>query len=139
MKQLMVVVAMVVTVLAVDVCALAQDSQTVGGQASQNIGQKAESGEVSSSGSATSKGNNSGQCVTPLGFGNTGSMQPQSGVLQDNSSSGDINVDGSSLDVLQFNSTSGNINADGGTPMTFKPGLDGSCGQNVQQSSGASK
>jgi hypothetical protein len=137
-KKLIVVVAMVVTVLAVDVCALAQNSQTVGEQASQNIGQESESGDVSSSGSATSTGNSSGQCVMPLGFGNTGSLQPQSGVLQYNSSSGDISVDGSSLDVLQFDSTSGGINADGGSPMTFEPGLDGSCAQNVQQSSGAS-
>jgi hypothetical protein len=134
MRKLMMLVAMAAMVLLVAVPAIAQISQEIG-NVSQEISTEAESGDVSLSGSATSTGNNSNQCVTPEQFGNTGTPQDQAGIFQYASKSGDIKTNSGSLGILQFGSQSGDIQAEGGTPMTFEPALESSCGQDVQQSS----
>jgi hypothetical protein len=85
---------------------------------SQAIGQESESGDVTLSFTANQSGNNSNQCVTPLQFGNTGSLQNAQGVLQYRSTSGDIEF--------------------GGSTFEFSPTLNATCNQAVQQSSAAS-
>ena len=85
---------------------------------SQAIGQESESGDVAINSSVTGSGNNSNQCVTPLQFGNTGSLQNAQGVLQYGSESGDIELEGSSF--------------------VFAPSLNAKCDQKVQQSAAAS-
>lgn len=137
MNKFVMIAAMLVLVLAFDVTAIADVSQNVGSGISQGIAQQDQSGDVTASGSVNSAANNSNQCVTPQGFGNTGSPHAQAAVLQYNSRSGDINADGTSLSLLQFNSRSGDIKGDGGSPMTLEPALVGSCGQDVQQSGAA--
>jgi hypothetical protein len=104
------ILAMVALVLAVAMPALAQ--------VQQGIGQGSETGNVSVNFSATQSGNNSSQCVTPLQFGNTGSLQNAQGVLQYRSTSGDIQQEGSTF--------------------TFNPTLNATCNQAVQQSAAAS-
>ena len=136
MRKLMMLVAIAAMVLTVAIPAVAQISQEIG-NVSQEISAEAESGDVSLSGSATSTGNNSNQCVTPEQFGNTGTPHDQAGIFQYASKSGDIKTDSGSLGILQFGSQSGDIQAEGGTPMTFEPALESSCGQDVQQSSAA--
>jgi hypothetical protein len=84
----------------------------------QGIGQQAQSGDVNIGFSANQSGNNSNQCVTPLQFGNTGSLQNAQGVLQYGSNSGDIEQEGSSF--------------------VFAPSLNANCDQKVQQSAAAS-
>jgi hypothetical protein len=84
----------------------------------QAVGQESQSGNVKITGSAPQSGNNSNQCVTPLQFGNTGSLQNTQGVLQYGSTSGDIELGGSSFE--------------------FSPSLNAKCDQKVQQSSVAS-
>ena len=81
---------------------------------SQAIGQESESGDVAINSTVTGSGDNSNQCVTPLQFGNTGSLQNAQGVLQYGSESGDIGLEGSSF--------------------VFAPSLNANCDQKVQQS-----
>ena len=110
MKKLMLIAAMLALVLVVAAPAIAQVTNAVG--------QESETGDVTVTGTATQSGSNSDQCVTPLQFGNTGSLQNGQAVLQYNSSSGDIGL--------------------GGSTFTFSPSLTATCTQKVQQSSAAS-
>ena len=110
MKKLMMLAAMLALVLVVAAPAIAQVTNAVG--------QESETGNVSVNFSATQSGNNSSQCVTPLQFGNTGSLQ-------------------NGQAVLQYGSTSGEI-GEGGSTFTFSPTLSATCNQAVQQSSAAS-
>ena len=124
MKRLMMVLAMVALVLAVSVPALAahnhNNANNGGGGSSvvQPIGQESQTGNVTANFTATQSGNNSSQCVTPLQFGNTGSLQNAQGVLQYASQSGPIEQQGSTF--------------------TFSPTLNATCNQAVQQSAAAS-
>ena len=110
MKKLMMLAAMLALVLVVAAPAIAQVTNAVG--------QESETGNVSITGTATQSGNNSNQCVTPLQFGNTGSLQNGQAVLQYGSTSGDIELEGSTF--------------------TFNPSLNATCNQAVQQSAAAS-
>ena len=87
-------------------------------QVTNAVGQESETGNVSITGTATQSGNNSNQCVTPLQFGNTGSLQNGQAVLQYGSTSGDIGL--------------------GGSTFTFSPTETATCTQQVQQSAAAS-
>src|SRR5919199_4962673 len=87
-------------------------------QVGQELGNEDQTGNVDLSFSATSTGNNSNQCVTPLQFGNTGSNQNAQG-------------------FLQYNSTADDLQGEGST-FTFAPELTAPCTQAVQQSSAAS-
>jgi hypothetical protein len=106
----MMVAAILALVLVVAAPAIAQVTNAVG--------QEAESGNVTPSFTATQSGNSSSQCVTPLQFGNTGSLQNGQAVLQYGSTSGDI--------------------GEGGSTFTFSPTESASCTQAVQQSAAAS-
>ena len=110
MKKLMLIAAMLALVLVVAAPAIAQVTNAVG--------QEAESGDVTLNFSATQSGDSSSQCVTPLQFGNTGSLQNGQAVLQYNSTSGDIGL--------------------GGSTFEFSPSLTATCDQKVQQSAAAS-
>ena len=110
MKKLMLIAAMLALVLVVAAPAIAQVTNAVG--------QESETGDVTITGTATQSGSNSNQCVTPLQFGNTGSLQNGQAVLQYASTSGDIELEGSTF--------------------TFSPSLTATCTQKVQQSSAAS-
>src|SRR5919202_2204516 len=87
-------------------------------QVSQELGNEDETGNVDLSFSATSTGNSSNQCVTPLQFGNTGSNQNAQGFLQYSSTADDLSGSGSAF--------------------TFAPAETAPCTQAVQQSSAAS-
>ena len=91
-------------------------------QVQQAIGQEDETGNVSLNFTATQSGNNSSQCVTPLQFGNTGSLQNGQAVLQYAS---------------QTNGPFGGIQQEGST-FSFNPTLNATCNQAVQQSAAAS-
>ena len=106
----MMLAAMLALVLALAVPAIAQVQHA--------IGQESETGTVNATFTATQSGNNSSQCVTPLQFGNTGSLQNGQGILQYGSTSGDL--------------------SEGGSTFTFSPTLTANCTQAVQQSSAAS-
>jgi hypothetical protein len=106
----MMLAAMLALVLAIAVPALAQVQHA--------IGQEDETGDVTLNFTATQSGNNSSQCVAPLQFGNTASLQNGQSVLQYNSTSGDIELEGSTF--------------------TFSPSLSSTCNTAVQQSSAAS-
>jgi hypothetical protein len=110
LKKLMMVAAMLALALVVAAPAIAQVNNAVG--------QEAESGDVTPSFTATQSGNNSSQCVTPLQFGNTGSLQNGQAILQYSGSSGDL--------------------SEGGSTFTFSPTETATCNQAVQQSSAAS-
>ena len=110
MKKLMMVAAILALALVVAAPAIAQVNNAVG--------QEAESGAVTPSFTATQSGNNSSQCVTPLQFGNTGSLQNGQAILQYSGSSGDL--------------------SEGGSTFQFSPTLTATCNQAVQQSSAAS-
>ena len=110
MKKMMLIAAMLALVLVVAAPAIAQVTNAVG--------QESETGNVSITGTATQSGNNSNQCVTPLQFGNTGSLQNGQAVLQYRSTSGDIELEGSTFE--------------------FSPSLTANCTQAVQQSAAAS-
>jgi hypothetical protein len=110
LKKLMMVAAILALALVVAAPAIAQVNNAVG--------QEAESGNVTPSFTATQSGNNSSQCVTPLQFGNTGSLQNGQGILQYAGSSGDL--------------------SEGGSTFTFSPTESATCTQQVQQSSAAS-
>jgi hypothetical protein len=110
LKKLMMLVSMLALALVLAAPAIAQVTNAVG--------QEAESGAVTPSFTATQSGNSSDQCVTPLQFGNTGSLQNGQAVLQYGSTSGDI--------------------GEGGSTFTFSPTLTATCTQKVQQSSAAS-
>ena len=86
-------------------------------QVTNAVGQGSETGDVTVKGTATQSGNNSSQCVTPLQFGNTGSLQNGQAVLQYRSTSGDIEF--------------------GGSTFEFSPTLNATCNQAVQQSAAA--
>ena len=123
-KKLMLIVAMLALVLGVTVPALAQRNhhdrfdRFNNGEVSQEFGQEIEdTGNVTLNTSVSSSGNNSNQCVAPLQFGNTGNVQNAQGFLQYNSTSDDIEFEGSS--------------------MTFSPTLTNSCDQSVQQAAAA--
>src|SRR5918912_3553708 len=66
-------------------------------QVTNAVGQESETGDVTVTGTATQSGSNSSQCVTPLQFGNTGSLQNGQAVLQYSSTSGDIELEGSTF------------------------------------------
>jgi hypothetical protein len=108
-KKLMMLAAMMALVLVVAAPAI--------GQVQQAVGQESETGTVNDTFTVTQSGSNSSQCVTPLQFGNTGSLQNGQG-------------------FLQYNSTS-NIEQEGST-FTFNPTLTANCSQAVQQSAAAS-
>ena len=110
MKKLMMLAAILALMLVVAAPAIAQVTNAVG--------QESETGDVTAKFSATQSGNSSNQCVTPLQFGNTGSLQNGQAVLQYSSSSGDI--------------------GEGGSTFTFSPTLTATCNQAVQQSAAAS-
>jgi len=114
MKKLMMVVAILALALVVAAPAIAQVQQAVG--------QESETGNVTANFTATQSGNNSSQCVTPLQFGNTGSLQNGQAVLQYGSTQ---------------NGPFGDIQQEGST-FTFSPTLNANCNQAVQQSSAAS-
>ena len=114
MKKLMMVTAILALVLVVAAPAIAQVTNAVG--------QESETGDVNANFSATQSGNNSSQCVTPLQFGNTGSLQNGQAVLQYGS---------------QTNGPFGDIELEGST-FTFSPTESATCNQAVQQSSAAS-
>ena len=114
MKKLMMLVAMLALALVVAAPAIAQVQQAVG--------QESETGTVNDSFSATQSGSNSSQCVTPLQFGNTGSLQNGQAVLQYNS---------------ELKGPFANIEQEGST-FTFSPTETATCNQAVQQSSAAS-
>ena len=114
MKKLMMVVAMLALALVVAAPAIAQVQQAVG--------QESETGDVTLNFSATQSGNNSSSCVTPLQFGNTGSLQNGQAVLQYGS---------------QTNGPFGDVELEGST-FTFSPTLTATCNQPVQQSAAAS-
>jgi hypothetical protein len=123
-KKLMLVAAMLALVLVVTVPALAQRNhhdrfdRFNNGEVSQEFGQEIEdTGNVTLNTSVSSSGNNSNQCVAPLQFGNTGNVQNAQGFLQYNSTSDDIEFEGSS--------------------MTFSPTLTNSCDQSVEQAAAA--
>ena len=85
---------------------------------SQGFNQEIEdTGNVTLNTSVSSSGDNSNQCVAPLQFGNTGNVQNAQGFLQYNSTSDDIEFEGSS--------------------MTFSPTLRNTCDQSVQQAAAA--
>src|ERR671927_1022125 len=87
-------------------------------QVSEEFGQEIEdTGNVTLNTSVSSSGDNGNQCVAPLQFGNTGNVQNAQGFLQYNSTSDDIEFEGSS--------------------MTFSPTLTNSCDQSVQQAAAA--
>jgi spore coat protein U-like protein len=110
LKKLVMLAAMLALVLVVAAPAIAQVTNAVG--------QESETGNVTANFTATQSGNNSSQCVTPLQFGNTGSLQNGQAVLQYGSTSGDIEQEGSTF--------------------TFSPTLTANCSQAVQQSAAAS-
>src|SRR5919202_4899082 len=99
----MMLAAMLALVLVVAAPAIAQVTQA--------IGQESETGDVTDTFTATQSGNNSSSCVTPLQFGNTGSLQ-------------------NGQSVLQYSSTSGDI-GEGGSTFTFSPTESASCTQAV--------
>ena len=110
MKKLMMLAAMLALLLLAAMPAIAQ--------VSEEFGQEAEdTGNVSTSTTVSSTGNNGNQCVAPLQFGNTGNVQNAQGFLQYASTSDDIEFEGSS--------------------MTFSPTLTNSCTQQVQQAAAA--
>src|SRR5918911_597862 len=110
----MLIAAMLALVLVVAAPAIAQVTNAVG--------QESETGDVTPSFTATQSGNNSSQCVNPLQFGNTGSLQNGQAVLQYGSTIegpfGDIELEGSTF--------------------TFSPSETANCTTAVQQSSAAS-
>ena len=110
MKKLMMLAAMLALVLVVAAPAIAQVQHA--------IGQESETGDFSATFTANSSGNNSSQCVSPLQFGNTGSLQNGQSLLQYASDSGDIEFEGSTF--------------------TFSPSLSSTCNTAVQQSAAAS-
>ena len=110
MKKLMMLAAMLALLLLAAMPAIAQ--------VSEEFGQEIEdTGNVSTSTTVSSTGNNGNQCVAPLQFGNTGNVQNEQGFLQYASTSDDIEFEGSS--------------------MTFTPTLTNTCTQQVQQAAAA--
>lgn len=122
MKKLMAVGTIMALMLVVAVPAIAQ--------VQQGIGQESQTGNVNITGTATSSGNNSNQCVTPLQFGNTGSLQNAQGVLQYSGGQGPNHHN-------RFFGFGNGIQEEGST-FTFNPSLNATCEQTVQQSSAAS-
>jgi Tfp pilus assembly protein FimT len=114
LKKLMMVVAILALALVVAAPAIAQVQQAVG--------QESETGNFTANFTATQSGNNSSQCVTPLQFGNTGSLQNGQAVLQYGS---------------QTNGPFGDVELEGST-FEFSPSLTANCSQAVQQSAAAS-
>ena len=110
MKKLMMVAAILALALVVAAPAIAQVQNAVG--------QEDETGSFTANFTATQSGNNSSSCVTPLQFGNTGSLQNGQAILQYGSTSGDL--------------------GEGGSTFEFSPTLTATCNQAVQQSSAAS-
>ena len=113
----------------------------------QAIGQESETGNVNVGFNATQTGNNSNQCVTPLQFGNTGSLQNGQGVLTvgtpffDNNNDGRFfdnnhNNDGRFFNNGGFFSPFNQTELEGST-FTFTPTLNATCNQQVQQSAAA--
>ena len=110
MKKLMMLAAMLALLLVAAMPAIAQ--------VTEEFGQEAEdTGNVTTTTTVTSTGDNSNQCVAPLQFGNTGNVQNAQGFLQYASTSGDIEFEGSS--------------------MPFTPTLTNSCTGQVQQAAAA--
>jgi hypothetical protein len=90
--------------------------------ASQGLAERSTTGNVTTTFTATSTGNNSNQCAAPVQFGNVGPQQNTQG-------------------VHQFASTTdgvfGDIGETGGT-FPFTPVLTAPCSPKVEQSSAAS-
>ena len=110
MKKLMMVAAILALALVVAAPAIAQVTNAVG--------QESETGNFTANFTATQSGNNSTQCVNPLQFGNTGSLQNGQAILQYSGSSGDL--------------------SEGGSTFQFTPTETATCSPKVQQSSAAS-
>ena len=92
-------------------------------QVSQGLAERSTTGNVKTTFTAESTGNNGNQCVAPLQFGNTAPQQNVQGVLQYGSTSGDIQE----------------LGPDGPTGgFTFTPTLTAPCAPKVEQSSAAS-
>src|ERR671939_1175095 len=93
MKKLMMLAAMLALVAVMAAPAIAQ--------VSQGLAERSTTGNVNTTFTAESTGNNSNQCVTPLQFGNTAPQQNTQGVLQYGSSTdgafGDIGLTGPSF------------------------------------------
>jgi hypothetical protein len=117
------------------------------------VGQESETGNVNIGFNATQSGNNSNQCVTPLQFGNTGSLQNGQAVL--NTGTPFFNNNGRFFDHNnnnRFFNNDGRFFNDGftngfftpvgatqleGSTFTFTPTLNATCNQQVQQSAAA--
>jgi hypothetical protein len=110
LKKLMIMAAMLALLLIVAIPAIAQVSEEFG----QGI---EDTGAVTTNTNISSTGDNGSQCVAPLQFGNTGNVQNAQGFLQYNSTSDDIEFEGSTLG--------------------FTPTLTNTCSQTVQQAAAA--
>ncbi len=84
------------------------------GFASQSFDQEATSGDVDLSYTLNNSGDNSNICAPALQFGNTGNLQNAQGIVQVDSESDDITLEGSSF--------------------TFEPSLEATCDQSIDQS-----
>ena len=114
MKKWIMLAAMLALVAALVVPAVAQ--------VSQGLAERSTTGNVNTTFTAESTGNNSNQCVTPLQFGNTAPQQNTQG-------------------VLQYGSTTGGVFGDiglTGPSFVFAPELTAPCAPKVEQSSAAS-
>ena len=100
-------------------------------QVSQGLAERSITGDVNTTFTAESTGNNSNQCVTPLQFGNTGPQQNTQGVLQYGSGSG------SPFFGPFFSPFGGQIDVTGPS-FVVSPSESASCTPNVEQSSAAS-
>ena len=101
-------------------------------QVQQGLSQEDNTGTFNATFSANQSGSNSSQCVTPLQFGNTASLQNNQGFLQYSGGQG-------SKHHRHFNGVgSGQIQQEGST-FTFNPTLTATCNQPVQQSAAASQ
>ena len=77
-----------------------QPQQSVCPPVSQELGNEAESGDVSPSFGVTSTGDSSNQTAAPLQFGNSGSLQNAQGVLQScGSVADDAELSGGSMEI----------------------------------------
>ena len=110
MKKLMILAATLAIGLLMAVPAIAQVSFGIGQGAS-------DTGNVTTTTTVTSTGDNGNQCVAPEQFGNTANTQNSQGFVQYVSTSDDIEFEGSS--------------------MTFTPTLTNTCTQQVQQAAAA--
>ena len=114
MKKIIIWATVLALVLVMAVPALAKTSQ--------GLAERSTTGNVTTTFTATSTGNNSNQCAAPLQFGNTAPQQNTQGVHQYASTTGGV---------------FGDIGETGGT-FPFTPVLTAPCTPKVEQSSAAS-